>query len=400
MIKKIAIEQLSVGMFIHDLDTAWLEHPFLHNRFKVADPSTVNKIRIIGVKHIYIDTNRGKDLDDAPTVEDVKKITGRRMHQSLSGHAPCLRQTSTTEESLAAKLIYKEAHHVVHELMRDVRLGKQVQVEKVEPLAEKIIDSVFRNKDALISLTRIKRKDQYTFMHCVSVCALLTAFAREQGYDRDAMREVAIGALLHDIGKTYIPDVILNKPGKLSEDEFELMKNHVLYSRDILQEYRNISETSVRIAEQHHERIDGTGYPYGLTQSQLPTTSQMAAIVDVYDALTSVRCYKDAWEPTYTLAKLLEWSPMHFGTELVQRFIRVLGIYPVGSLVELDSGKVGIVIEQGETDYLKPVVRLVYDSRRQHYIPVKDLDLGKNAQEHIYTAVTPQKYHINPAPFL
>jgi HD-GYP domain-containing protein (c-di-GMP phosphodiesterase class II) len=178
------------------------------------------------------------------------------------------------------------------------------------------------------------------------------------------------------------------------------MKEHVLYSRDILQECSSVSDTAIRIAEQHHERIDGSGYPYGLRRAELPQTSQMAAIVDVYDALTSVRCYKDAWEPTYTLGKLLEWSPMHFGTELVQRFIRMLGIYPVGSLVELDSGKVGIVIEQGETDYLKPIVRLVYDTHHKHYVRSKDVDLGKNTQDHILAAVAPQKYHINPAPFL
>ena len=400
MIKKIAIYQLSVGMFIHDLDSAWLEHPFLCNRFKISAAGTINTIKNLGVKHVYIDTKRGKDVDDAPTADDVKRNIHYRMFHSLSGQSPHSRQTSTTEEALVATSIYKEAQSVVHDLMRNARLGKQVQVEKVEPLAEKIIDSVFRNKDALISLTRIKSKDQYTFMHCVSVCALLTSFARDMGFHRTQMREIAIGALLHDIGKTYIPDVILNKPGKLSKEEFELMKEHVLYSRDILQEYPNISETSIHIAEQHHERIDGTGYPYGLTQTQLPKTSQMAAIVDVYDALTSVRCYKDAWEPTYTLGKLLEWSPMHFGSELVQKFIRVLGIYPVGSLVELDSGKVGIVIEQGEADYLKPVVRLVYDTHRNHYIQAKDLDLGKNTQEHIHAAVTPQKYHINPSPYL
>jgi putative nucleotidyltransferase with HDIG domain len=400
MIKKIAINQLSLGMFIHDLDTAWLEHPFLHNRFKITHDNTIKKIKNIGLKYVYIDTKRGKDIDDAPTVDDINQLIKRRLHHTLNGNTPHVRQTSTTEETIAARKIYTEAHHVVHDLMRDTRLGKQVQVEKVEPLAQKIIDSIIRNKDALISLTRIKSKDQYTFMHSVSVCALLTGFARGMEFERNQLHHIAIGALLHDIGKTYIPDVILNKPGKLSKQEFELMKDHVIYSRDILQEYRHISEVSLHIAEQHHERIDGTGYPNGLTQNQLPLTSQMAAIVDVYDALTSVRCYKDAWEPTYTLGKLLEWSPMHFGVDLVQKFIRVLGIYPVGSLVELDSGKVGIVIEQGEDDYLKPVLRLVYDTRRKHYIQTKDLDLGKNTQEHIHCAISPQKYHINPAPFL
>jgi HD-GYP domain-containing protein (c-di-GMP phosphodiesterase class II) len=192
----------------------------------------------------------------------------------------------------------------------------------------------------------------------------------------------------------------LNKPGKLDAEEFEIMKDHAIFSRDILQNYANISETALNIAAQHHERIDGTGYPFGLTRQQLPQTSQMAAIVDVYDALTSVRCYKQAWEPTYTLSKLLEWAPAHFGIELVQQFIRVLGIYPVGSLVELDSGKVGIVIEQGEADYLKPVVRIIYDKHKHHYVRVTDLDLGKHTQDHIHTAVSPRKYHIDPSPFI
>lgn len=400
MIKKITTEQLVIEMYVHDLDTGWLGHPFARNHFKIQDQHTIKRIKTTGIKNLYIDTSKGIDVPDAPTVDEVKQNIHGQMHHSVAGHSPHSRRTSVAEETITAHKIYKEAQNVVHKLMNEARLGKQVQVEKAEPLADKMIDSVFRNKDALINVARIKTKDEYTFMHCVSVCALMIGFSRTLEFERDTMREIAVGALLHDIGKTFIPDTILNKPGKLSEEEFELMKSHVVHSKNVLEKYPSIRQTSLNIASQHHERIDGTGYPQGLKEAQLPQESRMAAIADVYDALTSVRVYKDAWEPTYALSKLLEWSPQHFGLELTQIFIRTLGIYPVGSLVELDSGKVGIVIEQGETDFLKPVVRIIYDAKRNHYIPVKELDLAKDTLEHIHAAVSPHKYGIDPSMFV
>ena len=212
-------------------------------------------------------------------------------------------------------------------------------MEKVEPLVEKMVDSIFRHQDALIPLARLKTHDEYTFQHSVSVCALMVAFARGLKLSREVIKEIAIGALLHDVGKAKVPDDILNKPGKLTDGEFDKMKSHVVQSKIILHNTPGISEIALDVAAQHHERFDGTGYPNKLKGQEISFYGQMGAIVDVYDAITSNRVYHKGMAPTDALKKLLEWSKFHFNPELVQSFIRTIGIYPSGSLVRLESGR-------------------------------------------------------------
>ena len=219
-------------------------------------------------------------------------------------------------------------------------------------------------------------------MHCVSVAGLMTAFAVEMGLDAETIQQVAIGGMVHDIGKTLVPDKILNKPGKLDDDEFVVMKHHVNFSDQLLKEHTGLSQVARDVTLLHHERMDGTGYPQGLKGDEISLIGQMSAIVDVYDALTSVRVYKDAWEPSVTLKKLMEWSPAHFNPKLVQNFIKCLGIYPVGSLVELNSGRVGVVMEQGK-DILRPLLRVIYNTRLNGYIKVIELDLAKEYSDRI-----------------
>ena len=287
---------------------------------------------------------------------------------------------------------------MMQHLMEDARLGKQVEVEQIEPISEQMIESAFRNKDAFISLSRIKTKDQYTFMHSVSVAGLMITFSRAMGFDMDLIRQVSIGGLLHDIGKMKTPNEILNKPGKLDDNEFKIMKSHVVYSREMLEGRAGISQAALDVAALHHERVDGTGYPLGLKGDEISEVGQMSTIVDVYDALTSVRVYKSAWEPSVALKKLLEWSSSHFNPAQVKQFIRCLGIYPVGTLVELDSGLVGIVLKQGETDLLKPVVRIIYSTRKRDYVKIREVDLSRT-DDFIKQAVSPQVYQIDLATF-
>ena len=284
-------------------------------------------------------------------------------------------------------------------LMHDFRLGKQVEVESIQPIANEMVNSIFRNKDAMVSLTRMKNKDDYTFMHSVSVAGLLISFARAEGVSFPKIEELAIGGLLHDIGKMTTPNEILNKKGKLEEEEFTIMKDHVVQSRIILKDLPGINKTALDVASQHHERIDGSGYPFNLKGKQISLAGQMAAIVDVYDALTSERVYKSAWEPAYVLRKLIEWSQHHFDTRLVHHFIRCLGIYPVGTLIEMHSGRVGIVIEQHEEDLLHPVVKFVYDTQSRGYMPVKIVDLHEKNDDQIKRSVSAKSYGIDISKF-
>jgi len=375
-IKKVAVGQLRPGMFIHDLNCAWMDHPFATNRFRVRNDSQVQEIQSLGIPEVYIDTGLGLDVADAPTQGEVDSLIARDMEEIAQIPLNEVRRVALAEEMTRARKLHAEANRVVKGMLRDIRLGRQVEMEQVEPLVEQIVDSIFRNQDALLPLARLKEYDNYTFQHSVSVCALLASFARGLGLDRGTIKEVAIGGLLHDVGKAKVPEDILNKPAKLTEAEFAKMKSHVVQSILLLQNTPRISQIALDVAGQHHERYDGSGYPNKLKGTEITLYGRMGAIVDVYDALTSDRVYHKGMAPTAALGRLLEWSSFHFDPELVRAYVRAVGIYPTGSLVRLESGRLGVVTEQHEDKPMQPKVRVIFHAVHQHYLPPEMLDLA------------------------
>jgi len=399
MIKQIRTDQLKPGMYIHDLNCGWLDHPFLTNAFAVHDQATIDKIVKIGIRELYIDTIKGADVWAAPTQQQVNADLERRLQEIAQKQPDKPIVVEVREEAARAKRLHGEANKIIRNMMDDIRLGQQIQVDRVEPMVESVVDSIFRNQDALLPLARLKNHDDYTFEHSVSVCALMVAFARGMKLPREVIKEIAMGALLHDVGKARVPDDILNKPAKLSEDEFVRMKDHVVQSVVLLEHTPGISETALQVAGQHHERHDGTGYPHGLAGDHISLYGQMAAIVDVYDAISSERVYHKGMSPTQALKKMLEWSEHHFNPQLVQTFIRSIGIYPAGTLVRLDSNRMGVVVEQNEGRLLEPVVRVFYHAAKQHYIPPELVDLSKT-QDRIAGFENYEKWKIDPYQWL
>lgn len=399
MIKKIGIDQLKPGMFIHDLNCGWLDHPFLTNSFPVLDEKTVGRIREVGIREVYIDTVKGADVWLARTQQEVSADLDRQMLAIAEAKVVAPISANLSDEGPRARRMHSEANKIVRNLMEDVRLGQQIQVDRLEPLVENMVDSIFRNQDALLPLARLKHHDSYTFEHSVSVCALLVAFARGLKLEREVIKEVAMGGLLHDVGKARVPDTILNKPAKLTDAEFEQMKSHVVQSVVVLQQNPGVSATALAVAGQHHERYDGTGYPNKLVGQDITLHGQMAAIVDVYDAISSDRVYHKGMAPTQALKKLLEWSDHHFDPALVQAFIRSIGIYPTGTLVRLESGRLGVVVEQSEGNLLEPMVRVFYHAGKQYYLPPEMVDLAKS-QDRIAGFETYEKWKIDPYQWL
>ena len=397
MIKKIAIEHLIPGMYIHDINCGWMDHPFLSSHFAVKDEATVRQLRAIGLHDVYIDTDRGLDVRDAMTSEEVRReIETEMLHLATQPQNPAA-AVPLGEEVRRARHLQVEANRIAKDMLSDIRLGKQIEMERVEPLVEKMVDSIFRHQDALIPLARLKHHDEYTFQHSVSVCALTVAFARGLKLPREVIKEIAIGALLHDVGKAKVPDEILNKPAKLTDAEFSKMKSHVVQSVILLQHTPGVSQIALDVAGQHHERFDGTGYPNKLKGDEISLYGQMGAIVDVYDAITSERVYHKGMPPTEALRKLLEWSKFHFSPEMVQTFIRTLGIYPTGSLVRLDSGRLGVVMEQHAEKLLQPVVKVFYHGQKQYYLPPEEIDLSHPAcQDKIAGHESFEKWGIDP----
>ena len=398
MIKLIPIEKLQPGMYIHDLNCGWMEHNFLRNRFAVKSDEDVTKVRELGVHEIYIDTAQGLDVEEAPTQEEAAHKVDEVLETIATDAAAPVRRVSVQREVERARNLHSEANRIVRDMMGDIRLGKQIQLEQIEPLVERIVDSIFRQQDAMLPLARLKDHDEYTFQHSVSVCTLMTSFARTLELPRDIIHEIAVGALLHDVGKAKVPDDILNKPAKLTDAEFVKMKSHVVQSKIILQGTPGISQIALDVAAQHHERFDGTGYPNKLKGDEISLYGQMGAIVDVYDAITSHRVYHKGMAPTEALRKLLEWSKFHFNPTLVQAFIRAVGIYPTGSLVRLESRRLAVVQAQTPENLMQPVVKVIFHTRG-YYLTPETVDL-RHSQDRIVGHEDFEAWNIDPARWL
>ncbi|NMP23265.1 HD-GYP domain-containing protein [Sulfobacillus harzensis] len=401
MTKKIPVERLKPGMYIADLNSEWMAHPFLRNHFLVKEEETIQKLIRAGIREVYIDPQRGLDVNDAPSAEEVQRATETAIVQ-VGEEAAMLPRIPIREERDYAAQLYLEGVHLIREMMQDVRLGRQVAVHRVDPLVRRIAESTIRNPDALLSLVRVKNKDLYTFQHSVAVGALVVAFSHTVGLDVRQVHLAGVGGLLHDIGKVSIPDHILNKPGRLTEEEFAVMRCHVAEGKKILEAAHGIHDLSIQAAYQHHERCDGSGYPEALSAATISDAGKMVAICDVYDAITSDRVYHKALLPHQAVRKLFEWANFHFDPDRVQDFIRMIGIYPIGTLVLLQSGRIGIVTEQRSTSLLQPRLTVFYDTRWGHYISPVDVDLsrpmGRGGADEIVGPTTSEQWGITRYP--
>ena len=372
MLKKIKVNQLRKGMYINDLKCGWLDHPFTLNRFKLEKDADIRKIIAAGVKVIEIDTKKGLDIFVEKRSAENKKLR-QAVDESKDNPTP---KVTALEELGKAKVAFAMAGEFITDMMANVKMGQHIELEQVNPVINKLSQSILRNQNALLGLSRIRSMDVYTFEHSVSFSVLMMAFAKSMGLSEKIICEVGIGGLLHDIGKTLTPDEILNKPGKLTDEEFVIMKEHVVHSRKILEKTKGLSQVSMDIAAQHHEKYDGNGYPLGLKGDEISRYGQMSAIVDVYDALTADRCYHKGKEPSEVLKLLVKWSGAHFNPSLVREFIQSVGIYPAGSLVMLSNQHLAKVIDINE-NMLKPVVEVFLNAKTRSYIPRKLLDLSK-----------------------
>jgi len=403
-IKKITVAQLKVGMYVHKLGGDWMSHPFLRSSILLSSEDEIRKIVDARIHDAYIDTSKGLDAKDAPTQKEVSAIIESGIIEIAAKPPPIPIRVSFAEELTRAKNIKGQAQQLVSSMMRDARLGKAVELDLVEPVVLNITESILRNSGALIGLLKIKNKDDYTFLHSVSVCALLVAFCRSAGMEHDLIHQAGLGGLLHDTGKALIPDEILNKPGRLTDEEFDIIKRHPKDGYDILLKTPGIGAIPLDITLHHHERMDGSGYPNRLPSTEISTLAQMAAIVDVYDAITSDRSYHKGMPAAEALRKIFEWSTHHFNRDHVHAFIRCVGIYPVGTLVLLESERLGVVMEPHETNLLAPKVNVFFSTKYRTYITPTIIDLSKplgmGGGDRIVSHEPPEKWNVDPKRFL
>ena len=305
-----------------------------------------------------------------------------------------------TELNRAAKL-YAEAKALQQKAFDDIKAGRAMALEPMQNLATAFMESVFRNQDALLCMTRIREKDAYLLEHSVNVSILMTILARHLKMDEAIIHQLATGALLHDVGKILVQDKVLNKPGKLTDEELVEMRRHVEYGYDVVKHMPGISPLSLEVLIQHHERLDGQGYPNCLAGADISRYGRMIAIVDSYDAITANRVYKDGFTSTHAFKILRDASGLSYDTELVAHFIRAIGVFPVGTLVRLKSQRLGIVIQSGNSDPLKPVVKVFYHSKFRQQLPVTDVDLAASrCEDEIDAAVKPEQFKLDLLGFL
>jgi HD-GYP domain-containing protein (c-di-GMP phosphodiesterase class II) len=300
---------------------------------------------------------------------------------------------STAEELERAAKICFQSKRAVISMFEEARMGKAVDTGGAKKLVEEITDSVIRNPGALISLARLKTADDYTYMHSVAVCAMMVALAKQLGLDEEQTRAAGLSGLMHDLGKAAMPMEVLNKPGKLTDAEFSIIKTHPEEGYKLLLTGKDLDPLVLDVCLHHHEKTDGSGYPKGLKADEISLFAKMGAVCDVYDAITSNRPYKTGWDPAESLRKMAEWANGHFDGKVFQAFVKSLGIYPIGSLVRLSSGRLGVVIEQTGKSLTTPCVKVFFSTKSNLRIVPEVVDLSKaNNGEKIVGREDPAKW--------
>ena len=401
MKKQIRIDELQLGMRVEQLDRSWLSTPFFRHKMTITSARQIAQLKASGVQTLIVHIE-AEEVSEGPAVEIdlMDQPTGPPAEEASS--APPM--VPFEEELPAARQVYQAAKTVIHDAMNDTRLGRAINVEAVRTVISDMTDSVFRNPDALSSLSRLKRFDEYTFYHSVNTALLAMSLGQSLSFDRSMIHLAGVGTLLHDIGKMKVPLEILNKPGRFEAHEMEIMKQHVLRGVEVLTSTTGLGSSYIQPALEHHERVNGDGYPHRRAHHDISQVGRITAIVDIYDAMTSDRCYHKG-KPAHEILQLLYRLSLegHLDSTLVQRFVQVVGIYPVGSVVELNTGETGIVKRINHHAPLAPVVLLVKSAGNSLLSQPKEQDLSQRDKaplQNVKAVLHPHHAGIDPAHYL
>ncbi len=381
--KTITIDELAPGMYVNEI----IEQSGkvkIKSQGRVARKAVVESLRKRGVLKLVIDLSKQFEPDEeaavpVPAEEPVPAKKKPRM--------------SLTSELVRAEDLYKQGKEIQRTLLKAVQQGLPFDDRIPSEFSQNLVASVERNPDALLCLTRIREKDDYLLEHSLNVAIILANFARHMGMSDDEVQELAFAGFLHDMGKIRVPDEILHKPGRLTDEEMDVMKKHVEYGVDALHEV-NLNPDLIRTVSEHHERLDGFGYPAGTKGDNISTAGRMLAVADMYDALTADRCYKAGMPSQRAFQILIGECPHKLDQALVQQFIKCMGVYPVGSLVLLSNDKLAMVLSQNDSP-LTPVVKVFYSLTGNHYVTPRDIDLSYDKRVKIEKAVKASDYKIN-----
>lgn len=391
MIKRITTQQARVGMYIEAFGGAWMDNPFWKKSLKIETEKDLQILQSSAVKRITIDTFKGLDVEVLVASVIDEKVVAEPTPAIVKP------KISTADERVIAKKIISKSKKAVAAMFDDIRMGKTIDSEFATPFIKQISTSLDRNAGALLSLVSIKNKDDYTYMHSVAVCILMIRLGRELKLSEAEIKQAGSAGLMHDLGKIKVSENILNKPEALTTEEFNHIRLHPELGHALLIEAQILDPVTLDVCLHHHEKVDGSGYPHQLKADEIDIFAKMAAVCDVYDAVTSNRPYKAGWPPGVALQRMARWTG-HFDDAIFKAFVKCLGIYPVGSFVGLKSGRLGAVIDQGANSLLTPIVKVFYCTKYKYYIPVEIIDLSKkNVKDQILGTEDPVLWGIQNA---
>lgn len=386
MIKKITIDQLIPGMFVHQI----LEQKgtlTVKSQGRVISNDVVNVLKKQGVKTLAIDTEKAFD----PSNNETSSTDNSTPNNSIK--AEKTKKASLENELTRASKLHEQGKAIQKLLLASVQKETPFDASIPKAFSSKLVESVDRNPDALLCLTKIREKDDYLLEHSLNVAILLANFGKFLGMSEEEVQDLSYAGFLHDLGKIKIPDEILHKPGRLTDSEMDIMKGHVKHGVDYLKE-TDIAQPLIQAISEHHERLDGLGYPAGTKGDDISKAGRMLAIADMYDALTADRVYKAGMSSQKAFSILMNDAPTRLDKSLVQQFIKCLGVYPVGSLVLLSNERLAMVLEQKGSP-LTPLVKVFYSVRNSHYLTPKDIDLSIDKTVSITKAVIASDYKID-----
>ncbi|HHH36436.1 MAG TPA: HD-GYP domain-containing protein [Gammaproteobacteria bacterium] len=381
--EKIPVQDLLEGMFVAKLDRPWVGTPFPIQGFHVQGEDDIKKLGLY-CKHVYVDVAKSR-IPVYPRLRslDTPRQDGRQDTLSLGKVRLAVneevyeKKRPFKQEIHTAGKVHRDISRAVDQLMDKVSMGKPIALKAARKVADRMVDSIARNPDAFIWIARIRDKDEYSYSHCVRATIWAVTFGRHLGLSRERLEHLALGVLFSEVGKTRLPDKILQKKGRLTAEEFEVMKKHVNYGVAILRDTKGMHPEVLDVVANHHERHNGSGYPRGLKGNQIPLLGKIAGIVDFYDAVTCPRQEEMALSPSEAMIKLHDLRDRDFQAELVDEFIQAIGIYPTGSLIELSTGEVGVITEQNAGRRLRPRVLLILDRHKQPLRKMREIDLQK-----------------------
>lgn len=391
-LKRISIDQVEVGMYCEDVYNEQ-DILILSAHIPIATPDQITLLKNLGVKSVEINLTRGKDVV-------------RRDAKPRKDAGPSPAAVSLIEELPRAREVYSRTIETARNALKAIRLGKAFPIEQIETMVEEIVGSIIRNPDALVSLSQIRGYDEYTYEHSVNVAILVCSLGHSMHIEKEEILQGGIGSLLHDIGKTWIPEHIVNKPGKLTDPEYAIMKRHPEYGLQIVKDRKGITDLSKTVIIQHHERINGRGYPHGLKADAIHHMGLIAGVADVYDAMTSNRVYRPAFTPQHSLATIYNGIDNEFPRTIAEHFIKLLGVYPVGSFVKLVSGELGVVTRINREEMLAPDMIILFSAagerldRPMEYRLAERIKENDGLQYSIEKSVNPRSYGVDINEFI